>query len=265
MQALRNLLPGASSRDQTTGRTRPEHLDDAGQVVDPEAYYAAVRRRHDEPEPSCPVCGDHRFIVRRRGGDIATDRTEPCGRCAAAEKFRRWQAIGVSAVVRYVDLLDDAAMRPARQACEELLDGKRWCVLISAKTGRGKTYLARATLVEWVERGRGTALFRQAANLLDELRDTYDAASPTSVATLLERYRKVGLLVIDDLGAERGTEWAQEKLLQIIDGRYERKRATLVTTNANPMALDSAIPYRVRSRLASGTVVVTGGRDWRAA
>jgi DNA replication protein DnaC len=159
-------------------------------------------------------------------------------------------------------------MREAKKACDELLAGKRWAVLLCAGTGRGKTHLATATVHAFAQSGKGNALFRKAPDLFEELRDAYDPAATYSLNSLVQLYESRDLLVIDDLGSEYhkpgdGVDWIDEKLFRIVDSRYERRKRTLITTNLRP---DSpTIPARIRSRLAGCEVVVEGGSDYRRA
>lgn len=246
-----------------------ENTSGAAETV--EDYYRRVNQYggddaadYAESVGECRWCHGARYVVMRPKGETVlagADRLRPCGRCAAEDKQRRWETIGIRAKFRLADWEDVPEMREARRACDELLDGKRWCVFLSAKTGRGKTHLAVATAIEWVERGKGTALFKSAPDLFDELRAAYDPAATHTLNQLLKFYEGRDLLVLDDLGAEKQTEWVAEKLFRIIDARYLTQKATFVTTNEAPTS--EGIPYRVRSRLSAGAILVEGGRDWR--
>ena len=65
----------------------------------------------------------------------------------------------------------------------------------------------------------------------------------------LDRLAQVDLLHIDDLGAERRTEWVLEQLYSIVNTRYEEQRATLVTSNLDHEALTAQVGERIVSRL----------------
>jgi len=82
-------------------------------------------------------------------------------------------------------------------------------------------------------------------DLLDHLRSTYGPESETEYDDLFERVRNAPLLVLDDLGAESSTPWAQEKLFQLVNHRYLHRLCTVITTNVE---LDKLDP-RIRSRL----------------
>jgi DNA replication protein DnaC len=117
-----------------------------------------------------------------------------------------------------------------------------WLVLMGTY-GCGKTHLAAAIANTCVEYGMST-LFLTVPDLMDWLRNSYDAAD-TNFEERFDEIRNVGLLVLDDLGSQNTTKWANEKLFQIIDHRYVRKLPMVVTTNLSLEDLDD----RIRSRL----------------
>ena len=119
---------------------------------------------------------------------------------------------------------------------------KGWLVLMGTY-GCGKTHLAAAIANTCVEYGM-TTLFLTVPDLLDWLRYSYDSTE-ASFEQRFEEIRNVGLLVLDDLGAQNATKWAGEKLFQIIDYRYSRRLPLVVTTNLSFEDLDD----RIRSRL----------------
>jgi DNA replication protein DnaC len=82
-------------------------------------------------------------------------------------------------------------------------------------------------------------------DLLDHLRATFGPQSETTYDELFEQLRTAPLLVLDDLGAHSSTPWAQEKLFQILNHRYNAQLPTVITTNQR---LDDLDP-RLRSRL----------------
>lgn len=110
--------------------------------------------------------------------------------------------------------------------------------------GVGKTHLAAAVAHECISRNE-YIIFTTVPDLLDHLRSSYAADAETSYDQRFEQMRNVRILVLDDLGTESGTEWAQEKLYQLIDHRYNNKLPTIITTNL-PLA---GIEPRISSRM----------------
>lgn len=148
-----------------------------------------------------------------------------------------------------------------RWAERERPDG--W-LLLMGPCGVGKTHLAVAAAVERQKRG-DDIFFATVADLLDQLRGTFSDDSPIAHADLLQRIRTAQLLVLDDMGAERHTPFAEDKLFQIVNYRYEERLPTIVTTSVFPAELDTMRP-RIASRLLDSMVVtmlVIEGPDYR--
>lgn len=119
-----------------------------------------------------------------------------------------------------------------------------WLIL-KGHYGCGKTHLAAAIANYQVERGR-PVLFVVVPDLLDHLRAAFAPDSAVSFDRRFETVRTAPLLVLDDLGAHSGTSWAQEKLYQILNYRYNAQLPTVITTNCELEDLDA----RLRSRIA---------------
>jgi DNA replication protein DnaC len=145
------------------------------------------------------------------------------------------------------------ALRFARRVVDEFpLD--RGLLLIGLP-GVGKTHLAVATLKAWIEKG-GTGLFYTTIDLMSELRGTYSNSDRASEADVLEKVTKTDLLVLDELGRERISDWRDEILHLIVNARYSHRRATLFTTNfdigdnpTDPDGLQARVGFRIYSRL----------------
>lgn len=127
--------------------------------------------------------------------------------------------------------------------------------------GLGKTHLARAIAWDWIEGGR-TAAYFQVEDLLDRLRAGYrmqEMNRESDYERLLNFVLRCPLLVLDDLGVEKETEWSMAKLDQIIDHRYAFGLPTVFATN---LAL-SKLPERIADRLSEGVIVHLKGKSYR--
>jgi DNA replication protein DnaC len=118
-----------------------------------------------------------------------------------------------------------------------------WLVL-KGGFGCGKTHLAAAIANRCVERGQ-PVLFITIPDLLDHLRAAFAPSSAARYDARFEEVRTAPILILDDLGTESSTPWAQEKLFQIFNYRYNARMPTVVTTNHEL----EEIPLRLRSRL----------------
>ncbi len=112
--------------------------------------------------------------------------------------------------------------------------------------GTGKTTLAMVVARAALKAGRSVAIY-SLPRLLNEIRDTHRAER--SHVDLLDRLTAVDLLHIDDVGAERTTDWVLEELYSIVNARYEDQRSMVITTNLDHDQLSAQISERTVSRL----------------
>jgi DNA replication protein DnaC len=140
----------------------------------------------------------------------------------------------VSATRRFADRID------------EKLDGGRG-LWFMGPVGTGKTTLAMLVSKAALKAGRSVAIY-SLPRLLNEIRDTHRAER--SHVDLLDRLTAVDMLHIDDVGAERTTDWVLEELYSIVNARYEDQRSIVITTNIlDREALCEQITERTVSRL----------------
>ncbi len=98
-------------------------------------------------------------------------------------------------------------------------------------TGTGKTTLAMLVSKAALEAGKTVAIY-SLPKLLARIRRTYDAEpGGDSYLSFFEQLTSVDLLHIDDLGAEKRSDWVLEQLYALVNERYETERSVLVTTN----------------------------------
>jgi DNA replication protein DnaC len=156
----------------------------------------------------------------------------------------------VSDMVR--DLQTKAAVSAVRSYVDDLdahLDGGRGLWLFG-DTGTGKTTLAMLVSKLALESGRSVAIY-SLPKLLAHIRRTYDSEpGGDSYLAFFERLTSVDLLHIDDLGAEKRSDWVLEQLYALINERYESQRSVLVTTNLPHEELEEQIGSRTVSRLS---------------
>ncbi len=118
-----------------------------------------------------------------------------------------------------------------------------WLILLGGY-GCGKTHLAAAIANYTIEHSQ-PSLFVVTPDLLDHLRSTYSPYSTTTYDQRFEEIRNASLLILDDLGSQSSTSWAQEKLFQIFNHRYNAQLPTVVTSNHELEEID----VRIRSRI----------------
>jgi DNA replication protein DnaC len=123
-----------------------------------------------------------------------------------------------------------------------------WLVLLGGY-GCGKTHLAAAIANRCLERGH-PVLFVVVPDLLDHLRATFSPTSPVRYDERFDDVRNAPVLVLDDLGAQSTSPWAQEKLYQIFNHRYNARLPTVITSNHDLEEID----LRLRSRMVDPDV-----------
>jgi DNA replication protein DnaC len=209
-------------------------------------------RRLDGP---CPFeeCDGSGFVF-----DDETNTAYDC-RCRP-QRVALAKARHLSAVIprRYADVSFDrppvteidpqvvAATRRFAGSIGEQLDAGRG-LWFMGPVGTGKTTLAMLVSKAALRAGRSVAIY-SLPRLLNEIRDTHRAER--SHVELLDRLTAVDLLHIDDVGAERTTDWVLEELYSIVNGRYEDQRSIVLTTNIlDREALCEQISDRTVSRL----------------
>lgn len=142
------------------------------------------------------------------------------------------------------------SLSSAFKSCRFFAQEPEGWLLIMGTYGCGKTHLAAAIANARLEAGH-TVLFQVVPDLLDHLRATFGPHSDISYDELFEQVRSTPLLVLDDLGAQSSSSWAQEKLFQLLNHRYNLRLPTVITTNQR---LDMLEP-RLRSRLLDAQLV----------
>lgn len=145
-------------------------------------------------------------------------------------------------------------------------------LLFVGPVGVGKTHLAVALLQELIQRYQVRGLFYQFGALLRRIQDSYNPVSKNSELTVLEPVFEADVLVLDELGASKPTDWVRDTMMQIINTRYNDKRLTIFTTNYSDVRkhdkdgeiLEDRIGVPLRSRLYEMCkTVVIDGDDYR--
>jgi DNA replication protein DnaC len=209
-----------------------------------------------EPGARCPFdeCDGSGFVV-----DAEARTTREC-RCRP-QRIAKAKARRLSAVIpkRYrftsfdappVTLIDPVVVADVRrfaQTIDAQLDAGRGLWLMG-DVGTGKTTLAMLLSKSALENARSVAIY-SLPRLLSELRKTYDEGSDLSYLQLLDGLASVDLLHIDDVGAERTSEWVLEQLYAIVNARYEEEKSLVITTNLAPDELEEQIGERTVSRI----------------
>ncbi|MBP7527128.1 MAG: ATP-binding protein [Syntrophorhabdaceae bacterium] len=139
-------------------------------------------------------------------------------------------------------------------------------LVLTGDTGTGKTHLAVGVLRELVRNGHiryaDDARFVPVPELLADIRACYRPGGPDE-RDIMDRYSRLKYLVLDDLGAEKTSEWSISTLYLIIDRRYRDMRPTIVTTNLSMKEIPAILGQRISSRLTGGKIIEIKAGDYR--
>jgi DNA replication protein DnaC len=212
-------------------------------------------------ESVCPICKGAGFVhPRLPSGEPDYSRTVPC-RCTKKKLDTERQSLlqrysGLDAKLLQnmtFDSFNREGLNPLPEQRENLKEAFRlaldfakspdsWLVL-QGFTGCGKTHLAAAIANYRLKEGKPVK-FVVVPDLLDHLRSTFSPESPVSYDQLFEEVKNTPLLILDDFGTQSTTPWAEEKLYQIINHRYNHRLATVVTTRLTTDDMDDPIVSR---------------------
>jgi len=192
----------------------------------------------------CPICGGTGWKIIERAG---LSGAEPC-RCAGearAEALQEGSGIPpkfVRATLENFVVPNDnpiarntlgTAQRLVRSFVREFPTPDHSGLLLVGDAGSGKTHLAVAALKAIIDKGH-EGIFFDYQNLLDRIRSTYDKASGSGDREAYKSAMECDVVVLDDLGSHRITDWVEDIVTSIITYRYNHRKTLIVTTNLDP-------------------------------
>jgi DNA replication protein DnaC len=209
---------------------------------------------------TCPLCEGTGWQTREADGVRRVGRCE-CWRGEVATRQiadaripRRYQHCDFSNFRDY-----NESLRRARNRAQKLADDfpvVERGLFLEGPPGVGKTHLAVAVLRHAIAARGVRGLFYDTRDLLRVIRSTYDPVVRTTELDILRPVMTADLLVLDDIGAEKTSEWVEETLNLIVNTRYNERRTTIFTSNyedrpdeTDPNTLLCRIGFRMRSRL----------------
>ncbi|MBX3014485.1 MAG: ATP-binding protein [Caldilineaceae bacterium] len=225
-----------------------------------------LSNRPTNPATPCPICGGIGFYVP----DLPLGHPDfgKAVLCQCREQARLERQLRSLKRVGTLEMLDRLTfanfipepthlspekahnLRRAYETCLRYAQEADGWLLLTGTYGCGKTHLAAAIANARLAL-REPVLFMVVPDLLDHLRSAFTPQSEVRYDDLFEQLKTTPLLILDDLGAQSSTPWAQEKLFQLLNHRYNAHLATVVTTNQR---LEDLEP-RLRSRFLDVSLV----------
>jgi DNA replication protein DnaC len=144
-------------------------------------------------------------------------------------------------------------------------------ILFMGTVGVGKTHLSVSILRELIVEKGVSCLFYEFGTLLKEIQNSYNPISQTSELKVLTPVIEADVLVLDELGASKPTDWVRDTMMHVINTRYNDRKLTIFTTNyldgrrtERDEILEDRIGVRLRSRLFEMCKTVQiEGEDYR--
>ena len=175
-------------------------------------------------------------------------------RLADANIPKRYQHCSIAGFAAYNESLEKAAVKA--QAIIDAYPAATKGLFLEGPPGVGKTHLGVAILKQLVRTTSARGIFYDTRELLRVIRSTYDPSIRATELDILRPVMRADLLVLDDLGAEKTSEWVEETMNLIVNTRYSERRLTVFTSNyadipddTDPNSLLFRIGHRMRSRL----------------
>jgi DNA replication protein DnaC len=223
-------------------------------------HHADAPAVDDDQEWLCPICGGTGWLRQ----DVPVEHPNfgklvPCNCRLREQEMRRLTNLrnisNMKTMSRFtfdsfvpdgIGLTEERRrnLRMAFEMTKEFAENPEGWLIFLGGYGCGKTHLAAAIANHVIQKG-SPAIFVFVPDLLDHLRSTFSPNSAVSYDQRFEEIRNASLLILDDLGAQSSTPWAQEKLFQIFNHRYNARLPTVVTSNHELEEIDRQIRSRI--------------------
>ncbi|HVJ04180.1 MAG TPA: ATP-binding protein [Candidatus Saccharimonadales bacterium] len=209
----------------------------------------------------CPICSDTgwRMVPREHNGRTVEEAT----RCDCIRKQlgeRLLEAARIPRRYRHCELSNFEHEGPFRSLASSHMASLRFVeefplesagLLMTGPIGCGKTHLAVGIAKELIARKNTACLFYDYRELLKQIQNSYNASVQVTEMEVLRPVFDADVLVLDELGAAKPTEWVWDTVSHILNTRYNDKRTTIITTNYKDLPPAGTEPESGRAARAS--------------
>lgn len=221
------------------------------------------------PTTGCPVCSEERREAARIRREAAERAEELLRR--EREIARLLWAAGIPP--RFDDKTfgnyapqceaSSRALRACQRYAETFKEQRREgrSLILAGGPGTGKTHLALAIGQHVIREFQALVLFGTVSNVLRRVKDTYRKTSEETETDVLKALASADLLILDEIGAQTGSEHEKQLMFEILNERYQDMRPTILISNLNTEQLEAFIGHRVMDRYRECGVVLAFGWD----
>lgn len=221
--------------------------------------------RENSTDSDCPVCGGREWIVTEKDGMLYG---APC-KCREVKIMkRRMRFANIPEAFRDMTLKTFRAdvyrvpeskakivtackmIKAYLDAFDEEQKKGMGLYLYSRARGSGKTRMAASIANDLLENHNTVVKFASSTQILAEIRRTFDHDQEYTESMLLDALTMTDVLVIDDFGTEKVTDWVRDRFYHIINSRYVSRKVTIFTSNESlgTLKYDDRITNRIKER-----------------
>jgi DNA replication protein DnaC len=211
--------------------------------------------------PACDICDDTGWKSTQVDGIARVTRCDCLRAKVAEQRLRdarippRYQRCSLDKFITYPNEELLRAIEYAKRFVGAFPASHKGLMLIGPP-GIGKTHIAVSVLREVIAKAGVRGLYYDTRALLRDIRSTYNPALQMAEMDVIRPVMEAELLVLDDLGAERLTDWVEETIGLIVNTRYNERRPTIFTSNYEDIpdegemnSLLVRVGFRLHSRL----------------